>query len=45
MDAARSLQGVASLALTPQLPSLPGWLAPWLEQWRASPFAGGLASQ
>lgn len=43
MDAARSLQGVASLALTPQLPSLPEWLAPWLEQWRSSPFAGGLA--
>jgi hypothetical protein len=42
MDAARSLQGVASLALTPQLPALPGWLAPWLEQWRSSPFAGGL---
>lgn len=42
MDAARSLQGVASLALTPQLPSLREWLAPWLEQWRSSPFAGGL---
>lgn len=43
MDAARSLQGVASLALSPQLPALPGWLAPWLEQWRSSPFAGGVA--
>lgn len=43
MDAARALQGVASLALSPQLPALPGWLAPWLEQWRSSPFAGGLA--
>lgn len=43
MDAARSLQGVASLALTAQLPSLPEWLGPWLEQWRSSPFAGGLA--
>lgn len=42
MDAARSLQGVASLALTPQLPSLPEWLGPWLEQWRSSPLAGGL---
>ena len=42
MDAARSLQGVASLALTPDLPALPEWLAPWLEKWRASPFAGGL---
>lgn len=42
MDAARALQGVASLALGPQLPALPGWLAPWLEQWRSSPFAGGL---
>lgn len=42
MDAARSLQGVASLALSPQLPALPGWLAPWLEQWRSSPFAGSL---
>jgi thiamine kinase-like enzyme len=42
MDAARALQGVASLALSPQLPALPGWLAPWLEQWRSSPFAGGL---
>ena len=42
MDAARSLQGVSSLALTPQLPALPEWLAPWLEQWRSSPFAGGL---
>lgn len=42
MDAARALQGVASLALTPQLPALPGWLAPWLEQWRTSPLAGGL---
>jgi thiamine kinase-like enzyme len=43
MDVARSLQGVASLALTPQLPALAEWLAPWLEQWRRSPFAGGLA--
>jgi hypothetical protein len=43
MDAARALQSVASLALSPQLPALPGWLAPWLEQWRSSPFAGGLA--
>lgn len=42
MDAARALQGVASLALSAQLPALPGWLAPWLEQWRSSPFAGGL---
>jgi aminoglycoside phosphotransferase (APT) family kinase protein len=42
MDAARALQSVASLALTPQLPALPEWLAPWLEQWRTSPFAGGL---
>jgi hypothetical protein len=44
MDAARSLQGVASLALTPQLPALREWLTPWLEQWRASPFAGGLGN-
>jgi aminoglycoside phosphotransferase (APT) family kinase protein len=44
MDAARSLQGVASLALTPQLPALREWLAPWLEQWRSSPFAGGLGT-
>lgn len=43
MDAARSLQGVASLALTPDLPALGEWLAPWLEKWRASPFAGGLS--
>jgi thiamine kinase-like enzyme len=42
MDAARALQAVASLALTPQLPALPGWLAPWLEQWRGSPFAGAI---
>ena len=42
MEAARALQTVASLALTPQLPSLPEWLAPWLEQWRSAPFAGGL---
>lgn len=45
MDAARALQGVASLALTPQLPALPEWLAPWLDQWRSSPFAGGVGSQ
>ncbi|MCK6551373.1 aminoglycoside phosphotransferase family protein [Myxococcota bacterium] len=44
MDAARALQAVASLALTPQLPALPVWLAPWLEQWRSTPLAGGLAA-
>jgi hypothetical protein len=43
LDAARALQGVVSLALTPQLPALPEWLRPWLEQWRSSPLAGGLA--
>jgi hypothetical protein len=42
MDAARALQSVASLALSPLLPALPEWLAPWLAQWRSSPFAGGL---
>lgn len=42
LDAARALQGVASLALAPQLPALPEWLRPWLEQWRSSAFAGGL---
>ncbi len=45
MDAARALQTVASLSLTPQLPALSGWLAPWLEQWRTSPFAGGLPAR
>ena len=42
MEAARALQGVASLALTPQLPALPEWLRPWLDRWRSSAFAGGL---
>lgn len=41
MDAARALQVVACLALVPQLPVLASGLAPMLEQWRASPLAGG----
>jgi hypothetical protein len=41
MDAARSLQVVACLALVPELPMLALGLAPVLEQWRAAPLAGG----
>jgi hypothetical protein len=44
MDCARMLQSIACFALVPQLPPLAGWLAPSLEQWRAMPFAGGLAN-
>lgn len=37
MDAARSVQLVASLALAPQLPVLVDGLRPFVEAWRASP--------
>jgi hypothetical protein len=41
MGAARMLQLVSCLALTPQLPSLADSLVPMLEPWRAMPTAGG----
>lgn len=37
------LQGVACLAMAPELPMLVEGLKPMIEQWRESPFAGGLA--
>ncbi len=42
LEAARMLQTVACLALVPELPLLASGLAPFLDQWRASPFAAGL---
>lgn len=44
MQSARALQTVASMALTDTLPQLATWLSPWLELWRKSPLAGGLAN-
>lgn len=37
------LRVIATLALAPQLPALLGYLAPSVEQWRTTPFAGGVA--
>ena len=42
MNAARMLQIVASVALTPELPVLAEGLRPLLEAWRDTPFAGDL---
>ncbi len=42
MNAARMLQIVGALALTPQLPLLAEGLKPMLDAWRGMPFAGGL---
>lgn len=42
MDAARRLQVVSALALAPELPLLEDGLVPILDQWRATPFAGGI---
>ncbi|WP_328347204.1 hypothetical protein [Micromonospora sp. NBC_00421] len=36
------LRGVSCLALAPQLPMLADALGGMLDQWRATPFAGGL---
>jgi hypothetical protein len=44
MSAARNLQMVACMALVPQLPMLATGLAPMLDAWRGSPFAGGFRS-
>jgi hypothetical protein len=41
MGAARNLQLVACMALVPELPMLETGLAPMLDAWRSSPFAGG----
>ncbi|MGH8878895.1 MAG: phosphotransferase [Stackebrandtia sp.] len=43
MAAAGLLQAFATLSLVPQLPMLAEGLKPLLDQWRASPSAGGLA--
>ncbi|SEL33972.1 Phosphotransferase enzyme family protein [Stigmatella aurantiaca] len=43
VDAARMLQMVVCHALVPQLPMLAEGLAPSLQAWRDTPFAGGLA--
>lgn len=43
MEAAGLLQAVACLALVPQLPMLAEGLAPILETWRTTPFAGGMS--
>jgi hypothetical protein len=45
MGAARQIQVVAALALVDALPSLAENLAPVVESWRGSPFAGGLADR
>ncbi|WDZ85077.1 aminoglycoside phosphotransferase family protein [Micromonospora cathayae] len=37
------LRGLAALALAPQLPMLVEAIGPLVEQWRSTPFAGGLA--
>jgi hypothetical protein len=42
MNAARMLQMVASVALTPELPVLAEGLRPMVDAWREMPFAGGL---
>lgn len=42
MSAARNLQMVACVALVPELPVLATGLAPMLDAWRSSPFAGGI---
>jgi hypothetical protein len=43
VDAARMLQMVVCHALVPQLPMLAEGLAPAVQAWRETPFAGGLA--
>ncbi|WP_340685729.1 hypothetical protein LCL61_04880 [Amycolatopsis coloradensis] len=43
LGALAMLQGVACLAMAPGLPMLLEGLKPMIEQWRETPFAGGLA--
>ncbi|ANY06060.1 phosphotransferase [Pseudonocardia sp. HH130630-07] len=42
-DAVGRLRALATLLLVPQLPELAGYLAPAVDAWRATPFAGGAA--
>ncbi|WP_091651038.1 phosphotransferase [Micromonospora pallida] len=42
VNAVGMLRGVACLALAPQLPMLADAIRPLIEQWRSTPFAGGL---
>ncbi|OLZ53012.1 hypothetical protein [Amycolatopsis keratiniphila] len=42
LGALAMLQGVACLAMAPELPMLLEGLKPMIEQWRETPFAGGL---
>ena len=43
VNAVGMLRAITALALAPQLPALVEYLAPTVEHWRTTPFAGGVA--
>ncbi|MES0832813.1 phosphotransferase [Nocardiopsis tropica] len=43
VNAVGMLRAIAALALAPQLPVLVEYLGPAVDQWRTTPFAGGMA--
>ncbi|WP_073486405.1 phosphotransferase [Streptoalloteichus hindustanus] len=45
VNAVGMLRAISVLALAPQLPSLVEYMTPAVDQWRAMPFAGGVADR